>query len=147
MRPVVTLAAEIGREAALGAIAAGVTRAGKTLATIRLGLRSSPGSTRTAGALFAHRSETRAATLAALSALGPHDVLLAEGPLAIDLLRARLAIVIVPSETALLHARDLRAVRHRVDLFLFDAQEALLCAIATRVAGSPPGEGLVASGP
>jgi hypothetical protein len=69
----------------------------------------------------------------------------AEGPLAVDLLRAKLAIAIVTHESAALLGRDLRAVRGRLDLVLFEARPALLASLAARLVATSTA-GRVASG-
>ena len=60
--------------------------------------------------------------------------------------RASLACVIVESEASFLHGRDLRVIRPRLDLVLFEPRPQLLAAIARSLATSTGGRGLVASG-
>jgi hypothetical protein len=147
-RPVISVVSERERDAVLAALERGVVDAGRTVAVLRAGLRNAPGFEVKSGTVFTNCASSREAMLAALAALPPHDVLVAEGALAVDLLRARLALAVLPNETALLSARDLRAVRHRIDLFVYDARPALLSTIASAIArGSQPGGSLVASRP
>jgi hypothetical protein len=131
-RPTLSIVCERDRDATLAAIRAGIGPA--RLVQLRTSLRSSPGFQIEGDLVATHPSAARSAMAAALAALPPHDVVLAEGPLAIDLLRARVSIAVVTSESPVLHSRDLRAVRHRVDLWLLDARPAVLSALAARVA-------------
>lgn len=132
-RPVITIATGERRDEALVALRRGVERGRGRVATLRASLRASPGFLLTDGALHTHPDAVREAFEAARLALEPHDVLLAEGPLCIDVLRARLAIAIVESESPALLSRDLRAVRHRLDLVLLEARPALLALLGERV--------------
>ena len=132
-RPIIALVAETGREAALAALVGGVEAGGGRVATLRASLRATAGFQLEPGAVFSDASSSSAAIRAALAALPPPDVLVCDGPLAVDLLRPTLAIAVVPSESPALLSRDLRAVRHRIDLFLLEARPALLGRLAERV--------------
>lgn len=127
-RPVLALVAERERDAAVAALVAGAAERQVTL--LRASLRTSAGfSTVTAGGalvVHTHPDAVTDALRAALAALPAHDLLVAEGPLALAALRPTLAVAIAPAHDPTLFSRDLRAVRHAVDLFLSEARPALL---------------------
>lgn len=138
-QPVIALVAEKDRDAALEALVRGVERAGGRAATLRASLRGSPGFQLEPGVVFCHPDAATEGVTAALAALPAHDVLIADGALAMDVLRATLSITVVASESPALYSRDLRAVRHRLDLVLLEARANVLERLAERVAASAAG--------
>lgn len=136
-RPVLTLALERDRDVALAALFKGFGSA--RVARLRASLRSGAGFQIEGELVASHPSVAREALVAALSALPPHDVVVVEGALAIDLVRASLAMAIVTHESPALLPRDLRAVRRRIDLLLFEARPKVLSAIAARLAEDAAG--------
>ena len=138
-RPVIALVAEKDRDAALAALLRGVEHGGGRAVTLRATLRGGAGFQIDPGAVFCHPDAATDAVTAALATLPPHDVLITDGALAMDVLRPALSIAVVASESPALFSRDLRAVRHRIDLLLLEARAAVLERLGERVLASSAG--------
>ncbi|MFO0683061.1 MAG: hypothetical protein U0234_13475 [Sandaracinus sp.] len=99
----------------------------------RLRLRNKPGYERIEEGWASHPEALFDATRALLAGLPPHRVLIAEGPALVALLRVDRAVLGTSSPSLFSLEADVRSVRDRFDLVLYDFRPAVVAAVAHRL--------------
>ena len=130
MRPAVVIVDALVGSPITSAFLTGL--AGRRAVRIRALLRSTSGWQVLGTELRAHPESLCEGTRALLESLAEHDVLVAEGVALLAVLEPHLAILGAPSPSLVTLEPDVRALRDRFGLVLFDARPATLEAIARR---------------
>ena len=134
-RPIVAVVDRLNDPPTLAAaIASALGLRGARVASVKVVTRAAEGESSDAGVVRASPDRMRDALARALSTLPPHDVVVLEGPAAVALTRARVAILLAPPSPLALPP-DVRAVRSRFELVLHEQRDGVIAALAATLAG------------
>jgi hypothetical protein len=128
-RPVVAVVDRLSPRWAAEHLAAVISARGARVARLMASLRAREGGEQVGDHVRASADAMRGALTRALAGLPSHDLLVIEGPAAVALLDARLAILTSPGSVLTLPP-DVRALRSCFDLVLFAERASVLDQIA-----------------